>query len=34
MSIISLLATLCFVAAITLQVLELMHFSADPSVWP
>lgn len=28
------LATVLFVALIALQVMELMHYSSPPSVWP
>lgn len=33
-AILALLATLFFVALITLQVWEIMHYSNPPSVWP
>ncbi len=34
LGVLSLVATLCFVALITLQVLELLYYRAVPSVWP
>jgi len=27
-------ATICFLALVTLQVLEFLHYSADPTIWP
>ncbi len=33
-SVLALIATLCFVATIVLQALELSHYGAPPSVWP
>ena len=33
-AILAILATVLFIALITLQVLELMHYSSPPSVWP
>lgn len=30
----AILAVICFAALIALQVLELMYYGADPSVWP
>lgn len=30
----ALIATLCFVALVTIQVLELMYYAAEPSAWP
>lgn len=33
-AIFAIVTTVLFVALIALQVLELMHFSAPPSVWP
>ena len=33
-SVLAIVATVCFVVLITLQVLELMHYSAAPSAWP
>ncbi|HPG00623.1 MAG TPA: hypothetical protein PLE77_11180 [Kiritimatiellia bacterium] len=30
----AIVATVCFIVLITLQVLELMHYSGDPSAWP
>jgi hypothetical protein len=32
--VLSLVTTLLFVALIALQVMELRHYSAEPSVWP
>ncbi len=34
MAILSIFATLCVAAIVTLQVLEHMHYKAPPSVWP
>jgi len=33
-AILAILATVLFIALITLQVLELMHYSSPPSIWP
>lgn len=33
-SILALVTTICFLALITLQVLEMAYYGADPSVWP
>ena len=30
----ALIAVICFLGVIGLQVAELMHYRADPSVWP
>ena len=30
----TILAAICFIAVITLQVIEFMGYSAPPSVWP
>lgn len=34
MAFLSILATLCVAAIVTLQVLEHLHYKAPPSVWP
>ncbi len=34
LSAVALVAVLLFVALISLQLLELMHYRADPSLWP
>jgi len=34
MSCLALVAVLCFIAVVVLQALEMMYYSADPSVWP
>ena len=34
LGILTLLATLAVVALIALQVMEFLHYGADPSVWP
>ena len=34
LGVLTLLAVLCFVALIALQVMELMHYSAPESLWP
>lgn len=34
MTILAIVATLCFAAVVALQVLEFTHYSAEPSVWP
>ena len=33
-AILAIVATLLFVALVTLQVLELLHYSSPPSIWP
>ena len=33
-AILAIVATLLFVALVTLQVLELLHYSNPPSIWP
>jgi len=33
-AILVILATVLFVALVTLQVMELLHFSNPPSIWP
>ncbi len=30
----AILAAVLFASLVTLQVIELMHYSADPTVWP
>ena len=34
LSILAIVATLCFAVLVVLQVVELTHYSAPPSVWP
>ena len=34
LSILAIIGTLCVIALIALQVMELTYYSADPSVWP
>lgn len=34
LSILVVVALICFAALVTLQVIELVHYGADPSVWP
>lgn len=34
LSILALIALLCFIGVITLQVMELNYYVAAPSVWP
>lgn len=34
LSILALVATVCFLALAALQVFELTYYRADPSVWP
>jgi hypothetical protein len=33
-SILAIVTTLCAVALVTLQILEFMYYSSEPSVWP
>lgn len=33
-TVLAIIASLCFVALLTLQVLEMTHYSAEPSLWP
>jgi hypothetical protein len=33
LSAIALLSTLCFIALVTIQVMEYQHYEAPPSVW-
>ncbi len=34
LGILTLIAVICFLILIGLQVAELLHYQADPSVWP
>jgi hypothetical protein len=34
LGVLALLAAICFLALIALQVMEWMHYGADPSIWP
>ena len=34
MAILTILATFCFAALVVLQIMEFMHYRAEPSVWP
>lgn len=33
-AVLAILASVCFVALLTLQALEMRHYSAPPSLWP
>lgn len=33
-SVLATIATLCFLTLIVLQIVELLYYRADPSVWP
>lgn len=33
-SVLAIIATLCFLILIVLQIAELLYYRADPSVWP
>lgn len=30
----ALVAALCFIALVALQAMEIMHYSAEPTLWP